>query len=79
MSSDHKSEGMGQEVGVQQLSLHGRLVGYLVGFKNGRNVLTFAEEFKHDPTRPTFSLITHPAFPRAHKLMTIPWKTLRAT
>ncbi len=73
MSPDHKSEEMGQEVGVQQLSLHGRLVGYLAGFKNGRNVLTFAEEFKNDPTRPTFSLITHPAFPRARELMTKPW------
>ena len=59
----------GQEVGVLQLSLHDKLVGYLAGFQNGRNVLTFAEEFKNNPARPTFSLITHTKFPRADKVM----------
>lgn len=72
MISNNKSEENGQEVGVLQLSLHGKLVGYLAGFKNGRNVLTFAEEFTHNPNRPTFSLITHPAFPNADKLLAKP-------
>jgi len=72
MISNNKSEENGQEVGVLQLSLHGKLVGYLAGFQNGGNVLTFAEEFKNNPARPTFSLITHPAFPRADKLMAKP-------
>ncbi len=61
------------EVNVLKLTLHSRLVGYLAGFKNGRNVLRFAEEFTGDPVRPTFSLITHPNFPRAEKVLSEPW------
>ena len=61
------------EVNVLQLTLHGRLVGYLAGFNNGRNVLRFADEFKGDPNRPTFSLVTHPDFPRAEEIMSEPW------
>ena len=61
------------EVKVLKLTLHDRLIGYLAGFQNGRNVLSFAEEFKHDPSRPTFSLITHPNFPNSKKLMSKPW------
>ena len=62
------------EVNVLKLTLHGRLVGYLTGFQSGRNVLTFADEFRFDVTRPTFSLITHPEFPRAEKLLAEPWQ-----
>ncbi len=61
------------EINVLKLSLHGRLVGYLAGFLNGRNVLSFAEEFVADTGRPTFSLITHPSFPHAERLMAEPW------
>ncbi|HED15837.1 MAG TPA: type II toxin-antitoxin system HipA family toxin [Gammaproteobacteria bacterium] len=61
------------EINVLKLTLHSRLVGYLVGFQNGRNVLSFADEFKHDPSRPTFSLITHTNFPHSAKLMSQPW------
>lgn len=68
MSNSHVDE-----INVLRLSLHDRLVGYLTGFQGGRNVLSFAEEFKNDINRPTFSLITHPAFPRAEKLMAEPW------
>lgn len=60
-------------VTVLKLSLHGRLVGYLAGFQDGRNELTFADEYRSDATRPTFSLITHPGFPRAENLMAEPW------
>lgn len=60
-------------INVLKLSLHGRLVGYLAGFQGGRNVLSFAEEFKRDAGRPTFSLITHPAFPHAEKIMSQLW------
>lgn len=63
------------EVCVLRLTLHGRLVGYLAGFNNGQNVLSFAEEFKADANRPTFSLITHPDFPHSDKLMAEPWAT----
>ena len=62
-----------EEINVLKLTLHGRLVGYLAGFQNGRNVLSFADEFKSDPTRPTFSLITHPNFPNSEKIMSEPW------
>lgn len=61
------------EVNVLQLTLHGRLLGYLAGFSTGRNVLSFAEEFAGDPQRPTFSLITHPDFPRAEKILSEAW------
>lgn len=61
------------EINVLRLSLHNRLVGYLAGFQGGRNVLSFAEEFKSDASRPTFSLITYTAFPRSEKLMAEPW------
>lgn len=61
------------KVNILKLTLHGRLVGYLGGFHDGRNLLTFADEFKSDAGRPTFSLITHPSFPRAEKLMAEPW------
>ncbi len=61
------------EVIVLKLSLHSRLVGYLTGFQNGHNVLSFADEYKSDPSRPTFSLITHPKFPHSEKLMSKPW------
>jgi len=61
------------EVNVLQLSIHGVLVGYLAGFKHGRNVLSIASSFKNDHERPTFSLITNPLFPNAARLMAEPW------
>ncbi len=67
------SEIPGNEVNVLKLSLHGKLVGYLAGFSNGRNVLSFADEFSQDPGRPTFSLITLPRFPNSEKLLAEPW------
>ncbi len=67
------SETTGDEINVLQLTLHGTLVGYLAGFRNGRNVLSFADEFRNDPNRPTFSLITHPSFPNSEKLLAESW------
>lgn len=67
------SEVQVDEINVLKLSLHGRLVGYLAGFQGGRNVLSVADEFRRDAGRPTFSLITHPAFPRFEKIMSEPW------
>lgn len=61
------------EVTVLTLTIHGVLIGYLAGFTNGQNVFSFADEFKHNPDRPTFSLITHPDFPNTSKLMAQPW------
>lgn len=61
------------QVNVLRLTLHGRLVGYLAGFLDGRNLLSFADEFRNDTSRPTFSLITHPRFPHSEKVMAEPW------
>lgn len=60
------------EIKVLKLTLHGRLVGYLAGFNNGRNVLSFANAFQHDVDRPTLSLITSPKFPNANRMMANP-------
>jgi len=68
-------QGSVEQVGVLKLTLHGQLVGYLAGFQGGRNILTFADSFKDDRTRFTFSLVTHPAFPRAEILLAEPWTT----
>lgn len=62
-----------EEVNVLKLTLHGRLVGYLAGYKGGRNVLSFADEFRNDSNRPTFSLITYPQYPKANEIMKAPW------
>jgi serine/threonine-protein kinase HipA len=61
------------EINVLKLTLHDKLVGYLAGFHNGRNVLSFVDEFMQDASRPTFSLITHPDFPHSAKVMAEPW------
>ncbi|MDP3517877.1 MAG: type II toxin-antitoxin system HipA family toxin [Pseudohongiella sp.] len=68
-------QGSAEQVGVLKLTLHGQLVGYLAGFQGGRNIITFADRFKGDAARFTFSLVTHPAFPRAEKLLSEPWIT----
>ncbi|QIB66121.1 type II toxin-antitoxin system HipA family toxin [Kineobactrum salinum] len=60
-------------VSVLELALHGATVGFLAGYRDGRTTLTFAPEFASDEARPTFSLITHPAFPKAEAIMEKPW------
>jgi serine/threonine-protein kinase HipA len=61
------------EINVLKLTLHGSLVGYLVGYQNGRNVLSFSDAFKSDLNRPTFSLTTNNRFPLAQKIIQEPW------
>nr|WP_298411387.1 type II toxin-antitoxin system HipA family toxin [uncultured Halomonas sp.] len=58
---------------VLRLTLHDRLVGHLVGYRSGKNLLLFAEEFARDPVRPTLSLITHPRFPKSAALLKRDW------
>ena len=55
-----------------KLTLHGRLVGFVSGSDDGRNILTFADGFASDDDRPTFSLTTHPNFPRAKQVLSTP-------
>ena len=64
--------GATNEAKVLCLTLHGRLVGYLAGFGDGRNVMSFAAGFANDPGRPTFSLNTHPDFHRAGQILSVP-------
>ncbi|MBZ2188491.1 type II toxin-antitoxin system HipA family toxin [Alcanivorax sp. JB21] len=61
------------EARVLKLTLHDELVGYLTGFGNGQNILVFDQAYRSNPARPTFSLVTHPNFPNAGKLLAEPW------
>ena len=60
-------------VRVLKLCLHGTTVGYLAGFDNGKNVLTFAPEFIMDNNRPTLSLTTRSDFPYAKNRLSEQW------
>ena len=62
-----------EEVKILQLTLHGVKVGYLTGYKDGRNILTFAPEFTENSSRPTFTLTTHPDFPNVKNVLEKPW------
>ena len=61
------------EVSVLKIALHDELVGYLAGYKEGRNVLTFSPEFVENSSRSTFTLTTHPDFPNVKSLLAKPW------
>lgn len=58
---------------ILKITLHNQLVGYLAGFSNSKNVFVFADEFRFNANRPTLSLITHPQFATATKVMAEPW------
>lgn len=62
-----------EEVNVLELTLHGTKIGYLTGYKDGRNVLAFAPEFTENSSRPTFTLTTHPDFPNVKDVLAEPW------
>lgn len=49
--SKNPNNAAGEEMNVLQISLHGELVGYLAGYQNGRNALSFANAFKSNPER----------------------------
>lgn len=66
-----------ESVSVLSLSLHERLVAYVAGFQSGRTVLSFVDEYRLNPARDTFSLITHPTFPNAEKIMATAWANRR--
>lgn len=61
------------DVSVLEIALHGTVAGYLAGYRDGRTILTFSPDFIANESRPTFSLITHPTFPRANAIMAKPW------
>lgn len=62
-----------ERVSVLRLTLHGESVGFLAGYQSGKNVLTFDPAFRDRTRRPTFTLTTHPAFPKAAQLLAKPW------
>ena len=45
------SKGNHDEANNLQLSIHGVLIGYLAGFKDGRIILDIGGSIKKDPTR----------------------------
>lgn len=60
-------------VEMLHLELHGRQVGYLAGYRSGRNVMVFDDAWRLDASRPTLSLSLHSDFPRASEVMQTPW------
>ncbi len=62
-----------EEVDILALTLHGEKVGYLTGYRDGHNILTFAPEFMENSSRPTLTLTTHPDFPNVKKVLEKPW------
>ncbi len=62
-----------EEISALKLTLHDTTIGYLIGYRGGRNVLNFAPQFLANRSRPTFTLSTHPDFPNAGKLLSEPW------
>lgn len=61
------------EFQVLKISMYNRLVGYLLGFKSGKSVLMFTDDFRFDSHRPTFTLTTSPRFPGVEKILSNPW------
>jgi serine/threonine-protein kinase HipA len=64
-----------ERVSVLRLTLHGLSVGFLAGYQNGKNVLTFDPANRDRARRATFTLTTHPVFPKAAQLLARPWIT----
>lgn len=62
-----------EKINVLGLALHGEKIGYLTGYKNGRNIFTFAPEFRENSSRSTFTLTTHPNFPNVERVLAEPW------
>jgi len=62
-----------EPVEMLELSLHGRRVAYLAGYRGGRNVLVFDEAWRLDPGRPSLTLTLMAGFPRAEALMETAW------
>lgn len=63
------------QVQVLEITLLDQTVGYLLGYSPGRNVLVFDQNFAQTPDRATFSIVTHPKFPKAQDLLAQNWVT----
>lgn len=62
-----------ESVSVLRLRLGERAIGYMAGYRGGRNVLVFDESFRNDPERPTLTLTAGRDFPRAASVLGAPW------
>lgn len=59
---------------VLKLSLHNHLIGYLLGYQDGRNKVVFSENYRADLSRPTLTLTTSTQFPNATNLLNKIWE-----
>lgn len=60
---------------VLRITLHGELIGHVVGERGGRNIVVFDEGFQLNPARPTITLAAHPVFPHANYFFNAPWRS----
>ncbi len=67
------SSSQDNSVSFLKLVLHDQLVGYLTGYRNGKNIFNFSESFRENLQRPSLSLSTLPKFPHSSSLMAKPW------
>lgn len=62
-----------ETVEMLSLWLHGRRLGWLAGYRGGRNVLFFDDDWRFDETRPSLTLSLMPDAPHGARLMQAPW------
>ena len=62
-----------ESVEMLSLWLHGRRLGWLAGYRGGRNVLVFDDAWRLDENRPTLSLSLMAAAPNSQRLLQAPW------
>ncbi|MCE0732053.1 HipA domain-containing protein [Halomonas sp. G15] len=62
-----------ESVEMLSLWLHGRRLGWLAGYRGGRNVLVFDDDWRLDESRATLSLSLMPSAPHNQRLLQSPW------
>lgn len=62
-----------ESVSVLRMRLGERPVGYLAGYRGGRNVVVFDDAYRTDPSRPTLTLSAGIRSPRAASVLGTPW------
>ncbi|MDY7116766.1 HipA domain-containing protein [Halomonas sp. SSL-5] len=62
-----------ESVEMLSLWLHGRRLGWLAGYRGGRNVLVFDDDWRLDESRATLSLSLMPTAPHSQRLLQSPW------
>ncbi|MEQ5802027.1 type II toxin-antitoxin system HipA family toxin [Halomonas sp. H10-9-1] len=63
----------GESVEMLSLWIHGYRIGWLAGYRGGRNVLVFDDEWRLDEGRPSLTLSLMPSAPHGRRLMQEPW------